>query len=691
MHAAPSSQSQGTSVAIYARVSTTKQVGGRYDSCDAQIEACKNYIQARQHEGWTLFDVFSDPAYSGKDLNRPEIQRLIKVIESGLVQIVVIYRLERVLRSTDEWAPLRKLLKMHRCTLLSTTQDIEDESPEGRLRNNMLVSISEYERNNVSVKTKNKMRAQAARGYWNGGNEPYGYKNNRHTKSLSVIEDEAIAVRSIFEMARSLKTLSQIAQFLHNNGIKTRERSIKKRKNLTEPYSVKIGGNRFREEVIHGIITNPIYRGYIRFEGKEYKGQHEAIVSQELWEAANASINIQNSENKPPRMPNIDRDKNFNVLKGLLYCGCCKGAFVPHASGKRGRDGKHYRYYACSRASHNHTQGACAVRQISAVAVEDAAIALLGEMAKHPSVIEAVIHAQHSGRSGNTRELEATVQRLDREIKKATSQLNNLVDSLAESGVAALHEEIRAKVQAIKQQKDRAVVDRERAHQELQAYKQEALVGTQVRESLEKFSTLWPVFTQDEKRSFVRLMVSRITINKGGPGTDSRRDPRLIHLNLKLHLPALLGKEVGGSPPVRRGRGRLVFDSIIQLASGKGDTVILSPIQHTVPARGSRPTRPNRRTRNQKGLHPIHHALALAQIMATDKTLTQAELARMEGLSRATVSVLLKIARLSEPVRQRLLALSGRQETWRCGIRQLLPLVDLDPQAQMDALESMLA
>ncbi len=678
-------------MAIYARVSTTKQVGGRFDSCEAQVSACQNYVAGRGNEGWSIVGSFTDPAYSGKDMERPGMRRLMKAIEAGLVRAVVVYRLERVLRSTDEWGPFRKFLKKHDCVLYSVTQDIEDVTPEGRFRNNILVSMSEYERNNGSVKTANKMRMQAERGFWNGGNEPYGYVNDPKAKKIHPHPDEAGIVRTIYCMAGELISLAEIARALTDRGVLTRRRIIKRRKDLPEPVEVEVGGNRFREDLLRKIISNPLYRGVVRFNGTEYKGQHEPLVSIEAWEAANAAISQAKASPKPTATLDLDRDKHFNLLKGLLYCGCCKGAFVPHASGKLDSQGRPYRYYTCNQVIHNRSVARCLVRQISAVAVEEAVVGLLGQMARHPTLIETVLDFGKANASGAQKELELRIRKLDREIEKVTASLGNLLNALADHGVSSLREEIRAKFEELKRRKEHALVERTRARQDLEALTHDAFAPAQICASLEKFEKLWPDFTQEEKREFVSLMVARVEVHSDKGKTEGRESARLVELKVKLHLPELLGGGADAESTARRLGGRrpsFTLNATVALAVGTGDTVILAPFHHRVTSPKTSQKRPTRQV--HKDLHPIHRAIALAKKFEGGARRPLSVVAKEEGISAASICQLLKLTRLSEPVKTRLLALCGKSQTWRCGIRKLLPIVGLKPQQQMQALEKLL-
>lgn len=270
-------------VAIYTRVSTAGQVGGRFDSCANQEAVCRDYIASRAAEGWFEIACYTDAAYSGADMNRPGIRAMKRQIASGDIKVLLIYKLERLLRCVDEWTPFRIFLRQHGCRLISTTEDICEATPEGRLRNNILVSVSEYERLNTGVKVRAKMLEQAKRGYWNYGAVPFGYDYDSSTQVLSPNPAEAPIVRGIFEDAANGVSVNKIADRLAAAGHRTRVREwiSPERERRT------VGGGTFRAQAIRGIIRNGIYAGRIRFSDQYFPGLHQALVSAELWEKAN--------------------------------------------------------------------------------------------------------------------------------------------------------------------------------------------------------------------------------------------------------------------------------------------------------------------------------------------------------------------------------------------------------------------
>ncbi|KAB2911753.1 MAG: recombinase family protein, partial [Dechloromonas sp.] len=269
-------------VVIYTRVSTENQVGGRFDSCESQAAVCREQIERHSHEGWHEVACLTDAAYSGGTMERPGIKTLKRMIEAGEVKIVLIYKLERVLRSTDEWVPFRAFLKKHGCRLESATEDLSESTPSGRLKNNLMMSFSQYERENTAEKTSQKMLQQAKRGLWNGGQVPFGYNYDKNTQTLHVHPEEAKIVRRIFEQAARMVSLTDLANDLNAEGLRTKER-VWARRDGTQTV---VGGCKFRSDGLRLLLKNPIYRGSVKFAGNHFAGKHEAVVTADLWDKA---------------------------------------------------------------------------------------------------------------------------------------------------------------------------------------------------------------------------------------------------------------------------------------------------------------------------------------------------------------------------------------------------------------------
>jgi DNA invertase Pin-like site-specific DNA recombinase len=326
-HAAP----RVVPVAITTRISILHPVGDRFDSCESQAAICRDTIRKRAHEGWTEFSGHTDAAYSAGSMNRPGLQALLRQIEAGEVKVVLIFKFERMLRNTDDWAPFRSFLARHGCRLVSTTEDLSEaalgfenavnslgrlvsateelseETPSGRLKNNMLVSVAECARLNTAEKVRAKLAELAKREIWNCGLVPFGCDDDAAAKLLSPNPHRAAIVKRIYAEAARLRSLTDIANRLTEEGVRTRERIFKRRGGQR----VTVGGKAIKSDWLRHLIKNPIYSGRVRLKGRMYSGQHEAIVSTETWEQANAAVA---NALRPARCRVRARDKNCHLL-----------------------------------------------------------------------------------------------------------------------------------------------------------------------------------------------------------------------------------------------------------------------------------------------------------------------------------------------------------------------------------------
>ncbi len=455
-------------VAIYTRVSTLGQVGGRFDSCESQAAICRDFIKKHAAEGWYEVTCHTDAAYSGGTMNRPGIQALKRQIEAGEIKIVVIFKLERVLRSTDEWAPFRALLQKHGCRLMTPTEDHSDDTASGRLKTNLLVSVAEYERRNTGEKVRAKMLEQVKRGMWNCGQVPYGYDYDLTAQTLSPNTTEGAVVGRIYELAAKLVSLTQIANTLNDEGLRTRVRVFKRRSGLDE----QVGGKRFRSDLLRKMIKSSIYLGRVRLHGQDYAAKHKALVTDELWERANAAVA---KTLRPARSQFQMRDKHLHLLKGLAFCGCCGRALVPNFCGKRGADGKPYRYYTCGFAHKEGTDARCPLRHVSASALEAVVIGFLGEVSRQPAILTAAAERSRLRGKADREPLRVQLAETDQALGNVNRQLKNCVDAITIGGADFLGDELRERVAGLKEKKQQLLVERERLKQDLSACDQDVV------------------------------------------------------------------------------------------------------------------------------------------------------------------------------------------------------------------------
>ncbi len=671
-------------VAIYTRVSTDNQVGGRFDSCESQLAVCRDHIRKNSGLGWVEVAHYSDPAVSGSSMNRPGLRALMRHIEAGAVKIILIFKLERMSRNIDEFGPFRSFLKKHGCRMESATEDISETTPSGRLINNLLLSFSQYEKENTAEKTQVKMHQQAKRGYWNGGAVPFGYAYDKNTQTLVPHPEESLIVRRVYEQAAQLVSLEQVADALNREGLRTRARLFRR----TDGTEHTVGVKRFRSDSLRLMITNPVYRGVIRYAGHQYPGRHAPLVAEELWERANAAVV---KLVRPVATLKLDQDKHFHLLKGLVHCGCCHRALVPHASGNRHKSGGYYRYYYCSNLVKERADARCTVRRIAANSLEAVVVQFLSELGRHPDIIGAAVGSSQSRRHGRMEELKVALGKLDREMTATSGRIRNCVEAISAGG-KQIAEELAEEVAQLKDRKQTQIVQRQRLSQELGACEGEVLDEQRVRQSVEQFGQVLQGMSRDEQKTLVGLFVERIEVRPGRNDEGAARSVsvRRLELHMKLNLPRLIeGMEerlmMTGADKPSLSPGMMITAEVALGQQGRSNqSLVLTPFrcgdeQALRPESASTAPSPKPAEAIQ---NPLLRARAWKRMLVLDPKLSLRRLATRESLVAPTLVQHFKLLKLVPEIQSALATQQNPAVLRFLSLRRLMTLADLAASEQ---------
>jgi site-specific DNA recombinase len=267
--------------AIYTRKSTEHNLDLEFNSLDAQREACAAYIKSQAHEGWRLIhDRYDDGAFSGASLDRPALQNLLADVRSGKIDVIVVYKVDRLTRSLADFAKLFELFDQHSVSFVSVTQHFNTTSSMGRLTLNVLLSFAQFERELIGERVRDKIAASKRKGIWVGGPVPLGYASIN--KKLVVVPDEAETVRTIFRRYLELGSIRTLMQDLDRRGIRTKRRAGTNGRST--------GGIRFGVGPLAHLLQNRFYIGEVVYRGKVHRGQHEPIVDVTLFEGVQAKL-----------------------------------------------------------------------------------------------------------------------------------------------------------------------------------------------------------------------------------------------------------------------------------------------------------------------------------------------------------------------------------------------------------------
>ena len=359
--AIPASSSNGTGTlrcAIYTRKSTGEGLEQTFNSLDAQRESAEACIASQRQEGWVcLAGRYDDGGFTGGNMDRPALKRLLTDVEAGAIDCVVVYKVDRLSRSLLDFARIMELFDRHGVSFVSVTQQFDTTSSMGRLTLNILLSFAQFEREIISERTRDKMSAARRRGKWVGGQPVLGYDVAPGGGRLIVNAEEAARVRAIYHLYLDHKALIPVVREIDRRGWLTKRWTTRK--------GIERGGRPFTKNSLHRLLTNVTCAGKVNYKGCLYEGEHDALVETDLWQR------VQDALRTNARTGGRDvRNKYEALLKGLLSCTPC-GTGMAHVC--TGRNGKRYRYYVC-RNARQRGRSSCPGRSLNAHQIETAVV-----------------------------------------------------------------------------------------------------------------------------------------------------------------------------------------------------------------------------------------------------------------------------------------------------------------------------
>lgn len=342
--------------AIYTRKSHEEGLEQEFNSLDAQRESAEHYIEAQRMRGWTaLPDRYDDGGFSGGNMERPGLRRLLADIDAGKFDVIVVYKVDRLSRSLLDFMKMIDLFNEKGVSFVSVTQHFSTTDPTGRMFLGILITFAQYEREVIAERIWDKVAAAKRRGKYCGGVPILGYDVDRDNKKLLVSPDEARTVQYIFRRFIQIGSAKKLGQELNEQGYRTKAWITKKGK-VRE-------GSEWNTAHIYRLLNNRIYIGEIAHKDRSYPGEHEGIIDRATWDKVQAIL-----ENNKPVKVSMARTKMVAPLKGVIRCGHCGCSMGPTYARKNGR---HYTYYICQKDS-KRTVSRCPLKRIPAGDIEQA-------------------------------------------------------------------------------------------------------------------------------------------------------------------------------------------------------------------------------------------------------------------------------------------------------------------------------
>jgi site-specific DNA recombinase len=349
--------------AIYTRVSTDQGLDQDFNSLDAQYEASSAYIKSQAHAGWTLIrSRYDDGGYSGGSTDRPNLQRLLDDVRAHQIDVIVVYKVDRLTRSLADFAKLVELFDAHDVSFVSVTQQFNTTTSMGRLTLNVLLSFAQFEREVTSERIRDKIAASKRRGLWVGGPLPLGYELK--DGKLVVVEEEAERVRLIFRRYLEVSGINELVRDLGAKNICTKARTYSTGKNR--------GGIPFGRGALSYFLRNRFFIGEVKYKGEILPGEQPAILNKALFDAVQQKLSANQSHRT------LTRQKSDHLLKELLFDDAGHRMIATHAT----KAGVRYRYYVSQPGLHGEARTA-QLGSVSRVSAPDIEQAIVSALRKH--------------------------------------------------------------------------------------------------------------------------------------------------------------------------------------------------------------------------------------------------------------------------------------------------------------------
>lgn len=476
--------------AIYTRKSTEEGLEQEFSSLDAQRESAEAYIASQKAEGWVCLDEhYDDGGFSGGNMDRPALARLLADISAGNVDCVVVYKVDRLSRSLLDFARIMGVFDQQKVAFVSVTQQFNTSTPMGRLVLNVLLSFAQFEREIIGERIRDKIAAQRRKGKWTGGYPILGYDVDRSGGSpkLVVNNGEAHRVREIFKMYLSRGSLLPVVEELERRGWNNKLWYTKK--------GTLKGGSVFDRGALYALLTNPLYVGRIKHKSDVYDGEHEAIVTAELYQKVQDQLHYNGRTGGTEA-----RNKYGALLRGLLICRNCGHTMVHNFAGRKG---KRYRYYTCTRAI-KQGRKKCPSGSVPAADIEQFVLEQIRCIGNDADLRTAVLQEARKEYDENLRDLIAERRRTEKELEQRHGEILNLaVDGAASSSttarIADAHEQV-ARLETRLVELRNEIAERER----------EQLQPDDIDAAFADFDNVWRALTPYEQAKLVALIVARV-------------------------------------------------------------------------------------------------------------------------------------------------------------------------------------
>jgi len=485
--------------AIYTRKSTDENLNSGFTSLDAQRESAEAYIKSQQSEGWELYpERYDDPGYSGGNMERPALQRLLRDARNDKFNMVIVYKVDRLTRSLKDFSRMIEILDSAGASFVAVTQQFNTSTSMGRLTLNVLLSFAQFERELCSERTRDKMAASAKKGKWLGGFPMLGYDIDFENKKLILNKKETPIVEFMFKTYLETKSSLKAAHTMNDKCYRTKEWVTKA--------GIKRGGAKFNKSSIRNYLKNPIYLGIIRHKGNLYKGQHLAIIKERTFKMVEALLMKNDIQHKSD-----NKDKYEFLLRGLIRCACCGSVMTSSFSYAHGRK---YFYYRCTKVTHL-DRTACRIRVAPAREIERLVIDRLKVLANDRGLLDKIIQKAKIETSDSLPSLRHEFNVQSGEIRRIEGEASNLLNALSSEGQDL--KKNRFVLNRLHELEEKRCIVEGRLREikiSIEKVENQAINAEVVQQNFARFSEVFGELTAAEKRELLQLLIKEILYDR---------------------------------------------------------------------------------------------------------------------------------------------------------------------------------
>jgi len=478
--------------AIYTRKSTEEGLDQEFNSLDAQREAAAAFILSQRGEGLVaLQERYDDGGFSGGNLARPALERLLADIRVGAVECVVVYKVDRLSRSLIDFARIIDIFDKHNVSFVSVTQQFNTTNSLGRLTLNILLSFAQFEREIIAERTRDKVSAARRKGKWTGGRPVLGYDIDSRGSRLTVNADEAHQVKMIFRLYLDHNALIPVVREIDGRGWRTKQWVTRK--------GVAHGGKPFTKGRLFRLLTNPVYIGKIDFKKQIYEGEHGAIVEAAIWDQVQQILQ-RNGRNGGAEV----RDSYGALLKGLLRCASCDGGMIRTYKTK---DSRRYRHYVCVQTQEQGSAD-CQTRSVAEPVIKAILIRHVQRIGSDSRIVARAVAKANEQRRNSVGDLAFEHEAAQRKLGSLGTQLRELVPP-----VGCGDETVTDRMADLQERIGQTERRRREILLELGSLESQSLDEGDLRTALAQFGPVWESLNSWEQTRIICILIEGIAYN----------------------------------------------------------------------------------------------------------------------------------------------------------------------------------